>query len=245
VSDIAAQVSLKISQLAQEFEVVTNNMANVSTVGYKRRINDFSKVMADKLNPPTEKDKDKQQETPVVYDFTQGTLDQTGGKLDFAICGSGFFTIETPDGPLYTRNGLFHLDKDSKLVDSQGRFVAGEAGPITIPPTVGIMDVSVARDGTVSAGVAPIGKLKLADFGDDQNKLAAVGANCFKMTDSKVKPATPKDTIIQQGALEGSNVQLVEELVDMIMVSRLYESNMKFLNVQKDSSQSLMNVAMA
>ncbi|MFA6177018.1 MAG: flagellar basal body protein, partial [Phycisphaerae bacterium] len=85
MSDIAAQVSQKISQLAQEFEVVTNNMANVSTVGYKRRMNDFAKVMADKLNPPSEKE--GQQELPVVYDFTQGTLDQTGGKLDFAICG--------------------------------------------------------------------------------------------------------------------------------------------------------------
>ena len=243
MSDIAAQVSQKISQLAQEFEVVTNNMANVSTVGYKRRMNDFAKVIADKLNPPSEKE--GQQELPVVYDFTQGTLDQTGGKLDFAICGNGFFTVETPDGPLYTRNGLFHLDRDGKLVDSQGRFIAGEAGPISIPPTVGIMDVSVALDGTVKAGAAMVGKLKLADFGDNQNKLVAVGANCFKMTDSKAKVLEPKDTTVQQGALEGSNVQLVEELVDMIMVSRLYESNMKFMNVKKDSSQSLMSVAMA
>jgi flagellar basal-body rod protein FlgF len=243
VSDIAAQVSLKISQLAQEFNVVTNNMANVSTVGYKRRINDFSKIMSDKLNPPVKKDGEP--ESPVVYDFTQGTLDQTGGKLDFAICGKGFFAVETPDGPLYTRNGMFHLDHDGKLVDSQGRFVSGQAGPISIPPTVGIMDVSVALDGTVSAGGVMVGKLKLADFGDNQDKLMAVGANCFKMTDSKIKPAIPKDTTVQQGSLEGSNVQLVEELVDMIMVSRMYESNMKFLNVQKDSSQSLMNVAMA
>jgi flagellar basal-body rod protein FlgF len=242
VSDITAQVSSKINQLAQEFDVVTNNMANVSTVGYKRRMNDFAKLMTDKLNPSG---KNNQQDSPVVYDFTQGTLDQTGGKLDFAICGSGFFTIETPDGPLYTRNGLFHLDRDGQIVDSQGRFLSGEAGPITIPPTVGIMDVSVALDGTVSAGGAAVGKLKLADFGDNQNKLAAVGANCFKMMDSKIKPTEPKDTTVQQGALEGSNVQLVEELVDMITVSRLYESNMKFLNVQKDSSQSLMSVAMA
>lgn len=242
MSDIAAQVSSKISQLSQEFDVITNNMANVSTAGFKRRLNDFSKIMADKLNP---QDPTKAQEYPVSYDFTQGTLDQTGGKLDFALCGSGFFTVETPDGPLYTRNGLFHLDRDGKLVDSQGRFLSGEAGPISIPPTVGIMDVSVALDGTVSAGGAIVGKLKLADFGDNQNKLAAVGANCFKMIDSKIKPTNPKDTTVQQGALEGSNVQIVEELVDMIMVSRLYESNMKFMNVKKDSSQSLMSVAMA
>lgn len=243
MSDITAQISQKISQLSQEFEVVTNNMANVSTVGYKRRMNDFAKLMTDKLNPPA-KEEDKPY-SPVIYDFSQGTLDQTGGKLDFALCGNGFFTIETPDGPLYTRNGLFHLDRDGKIVDSQGRFLSGESGPISIPPTVGLMDVAVAPDGTVAAGSMPVGKLKLVDFGDDQNKLVAVGANCFKMTDDKVKPTAPKDTTVQQGALEGSNVQLVEELVDMIMVSRLYESNMKFMNVKKDTSQSLMGVAMA
>ena len=89
----------------------------------------------------------------------------------------------------------------------------------------------------------PVGKFKLVDFRDKESELTVAGLNCFHAPKS-AKPERSENLIVKQGFQESSNVQLVEELVDMVMVTRLYEANMKFLSVGKDSSRSLMSVAM-
>jgi flagellar basal-body rod protein FlgF len=178
-----------------------------------------------------------------TLDFSQGSLIETGRSLDFALCGKGFFVIETPDGPLYTRNGMFRLDQNGQIVDSAGRIIAGEAGPISIPPDAGLSQISVSSDGSISAAGVPAGKFRLVDFKGTEGELIAAGLNCFHAPETAV-PQLPENLIVKQGVQEGSNVQLVEELVDMIMVTRLYEANMKFMSVGKDTSESLMNVAM-
>ena len=243
MSDLVSQVSSTLSGLKQEFHTVTHNMANAETVGYKRRFNTFSQILAAQ-GVGASGEVGSGAGLGSALDFTQGTLVETGRSLDFALVGKGFFVIETPDGPVYTRNGMFRLDPNGQLVDTAGRLVAGESGPISVPPNVGLSQISVSSDGSISAEDAAIGKFKLVDFGDRENELQPAGINSFQAPkDAKGVAAT--GLVVKQGFEEGSNVQMVEELVDMIMVSRLYEANMQFVSVRRDASKSIIDVAMS
>ena len=243
MSELAVQVSSSLDALMKEYEVITHNLANVSTAGFKRRSNAFSRALEEqgKAEPAYSPGI---VELSTAFDFSQGSLDETGSKLDFALMGDGFFVIETPDGPLYTRNGAFSTDQNGQIVDLQGRTVAGESGAITVPNNVAISDLFVNDEGTISANGTTIGKFRLVDFGEDQGKLAPVGNNCFAMTDEGVQPDTAENVAVKQGFQEASNVQVIEELVDMIMVTRMYEANIKFIDSSKDASKSLLSVAM-
>jgi flagellar basal body rod protein FlgG len=242
MADLSTQVNNSLSSLRNEFNVITHNLANVNTVGYKRSLSSFAKV----LNEKTSGNGNTQNSDNSIsaIDFSQGSMTQTQRPLDMALFGKGFFTLETPEGQLYTRKGMFHLNNNRQLVDDENRIVAGQSGAITVPGSVSISEITVSDDGSITAGDLRIGKLKLADFGEDTGKLVPVGKGCFKMTDEQVDPATPENIIVKQGTLESSNVEMVEELVDMIMVSRLYESNMKLVRAKGDASKSLMSVAM-
>jgi len=240
--ETVSQVRSAIGTLKRQFNIIAHNLANVNTVGYKRRFNAFSKALIAQ-GAGTAAQVDPQQAGKLVFDFTQGNLVHSGRPLDFALAGKGFFVIETPDGPLYTRNGMFRLDQQGRIVDSLGRFVAGDMGVISIPSNVGLSQISVSPDGSIRAAGALIGKFRLVDFKDKENQLEAAGLNCFRAPQG-VEPRPAENVIVKQGFQETSNVQVVEELVDMIMVTRLYEANMQLVNATKDASKSLINVAM-
>jgi flagellar basal-body rod protein FlgF len=237
------QISTSIDALTQELEIITHNLANASTTGFKRRCNAFSKAL-DAQQAGAETYSPGKIDLESAFDFSQGSLVQTGGTLDFALLGRGFFVVETPDGPLYTRDGAFQTNANGQVVDSEGRTVAGEAGPITVPATVGLSELQVSADGQISAGGTSIGKIKIVDFKDDESKLVPVGGNCFVMPDKNVQPASAENIVIKHGYQEASNVKVVDELVDMIMVTRLYEANMRYISAQKETSSSLTSVAM-
>ena len=241
MATLTEQVSTSIDALTREFEVIAHNLANVSTVGFKRRSNAFSKSLEtqapESYSPGTI-------DLNSTLDFSQGSVVETGRPLDFALYGKGFFVIETPDGPLYTRNGTFFTSPNGQIVDSLARLVAGQAGPITIPNNVGTSQLSVASDGTISAGGAAIGKFRLVDFRDDQDKLVSAGESCYRMPDANVAPVPAERIAVKQGYQEASNVEIMDELVDMILVCRLYEANMKSLTAQREASSSLTSVAM-
>ena len=241
--EITAQISSSVKGLTREFDLIAHNLANVSTPGFKRRYNDFSKSLMDQEDAASKKNGEKI-ESHAAIDFTQGNFVETGRSLDVALCGKGFFVIETPQGPLYTRNGMFRLNENGQIVDLAGRIVAGESGPITIPETVGLSQITVASDGSISGAGLPIGKFELVDFQDKQTKLFPAGLNCFQAP-KNIEPETAENMIVKQGFQEGSNVQMVEELVDMIMVSRLYEANMKFISKSGETSKNLLDVAMS
>ncbi len=243
MSGITEQVLPSIDALMQEFYIITHNLANVSTVGYKRRCNAFSRSLEaqgsdwETYSPGTI-------ELDSAFDFSQGSITQTGRALDLALYGKGFFVIETTEGPLYTRNGMFRTNSNGQIVDSEGRTVAGEAGPIMIPGGVGLSQLSVASDGSISAGGTAIGRFSIVDFGADEDKLVPAGANRYRMPEEGIVPVAAEQIVVKQGYLESSNVKMVDELVDMIMVSRLYEANMKVVSSQTQTSSSIMSVAM-
>jgi flagellar basal-body rod protein FlgF len=244
MSEIMPQITSSINALMREYETITNNLANVSTAGYKRRCNAFSKSLKGQM---TGEDKHLAGSINLnsSLDFSQGNLSETERPLDFGLYGKGFFVIETPNGPLYTRNGIFHTNQNGQIVDSHEQIVTGEAGPITIPSDIGISQVSVSTDGSISAGGVPIGKFQLVDFKDNEDKLVPTGESCYRMPDSKIQPVTAENIVVKQGNQELSNVKMIEELVDMIMVSRLYEANMKFIAARKEVASSITGAAMA
>jgi flagellar basal body rod protein FlgG len=241
---IIPQVSSSMDALIREYEIITNNLANVSTTGFKRRCNAFSKSLEKQMTGANEFSPGKIELNSSI-DFSQGNITETGRTLDFAIYGKGFFIIETPTGPLYTRNGIFQTDQNGQVIDSQGRIVAGDAGPITIPTDVGISQIHVSNDGNISAAGVPIGKFRLVDFQDNENKLVPTGDSCYRMPDKNIQPVEAENSIVKQGSKEVSNVRMIEELVDMLMVTRLYEANMKFIAARKEIASSITSAAMA
>jgi flagellar basal-body rod protein FlgG len=152
--------------------------------------------------------------------------------------------VETPEGPLYTRNGVFHLNQNRQIVNSDGRIVAGQLGPVTIPNNISVSQLYIAGDGSVKAGQTTIDRLRLVDFKDDEKTLVPAGANCFRKPE-EVEPAAAEQMVVKQGYQEASNVRMVDELVNMITVSRLYEANMRFVSAAKDASSSIISVASA
>lgn len=227
----------------QEFDIITHNLANVSTVGYKRISNAFSRSL-DAQQSELDTETMGSLEIQTALDFSQGAPTQTDRPLDFALHGKGFFVIETPDGPFYTRNGMFNMNPDGQIVDSDGYTVAGQSGPVTIPANVAASQITVTSDGSISANGTIIGKFSIVDFGDDEGKLVPAGGTRFNMPDASVVPTEAANIVVRQGFQESSNVSMVEELVDMIMVTRLYEANMKAITATTEASASLMAVAM-
>lgn len=241
MADVTTQVKTSLNSLMNEFTAITHNLANVSTSGYKRNCGMFSEQLSALLN-----DGEVSEDVTGLnsaYDFSQGSLNQTGGKLDLALYGDGFFKIETPDGALYTRNGMFNLNQNGEVVDTQGRMVSGENGAIILPTGTTVSDLSVSSDGTISDGATTLGKLKIVDLGEAKDTLVPVGMNCFK-TSEDVRETDAENVVVKQGYLETSNVKVVEELVNMITVSRLYQANMKILSKKSENGKKLMSLAM-
>lgn len=240
MTDIGTQVGASLNALTKEFDIIAHNMANVSTVGFKRRCNSFSQVLAAQESGEGE---GEGEESQGLFDFSQGALVQTDRALDLALHGEGFFVIETPEGPVYTRHGVFSTNQNGQIVDTTGRLVAGTAGPVIVPVDADVTDLYVCEDGRVIAGQTVIGQFRIVDFPGATDKLQPVGENCFQAPED-VDPTSAGDVIVKQGYQEASNVKLVEELVNMILVSRMYESNMRLVSVKRDSTSAAIGVAM-
>jgi len=248
MADSIEQISSSVDALLQDFDIIAHNLANVSTVGYKRRCSVFTETL--KAQQAGAEQTEGAVTSEAVFDFSQGHIVETGRPLDFALFGKGFFVIETPEGPLYTRNGTFHVNQNSQIVNSDGRIVAGQAGPITVPTTIGSSQLNVTGDGSISAAGTAIGKFRLVDFSDNQEKLVPAGAACYRPALSEVEgmpediqPTVAEDIVVKQGYQEASNVKMIDELVNMTIVSRLYEANMKYITAQKEASSSILSVA--
>jgi flagellar basal-body rod protein FlgF len=241
---ISAITSTSMEALTKQYQAIAHNLANANTVGYKRRLTAFQQLLEAQVQgtEPATTLSSKVQGL-VTIDHTQGPMTNTGRALDLAIEGEGFFVIETPQGPLYTRNGSFDANPQGQLVDSLGRTVSGQGGPITLPSGVGLSQITVAQDGTVSVAGQSIGKLAMVRF-EDPAGLEPVGGNCFRAAES-MSPETAATVKVWQHFQENSNVNVVEELVGLIAVTRLYEANVKAIEKQDEQMKNLLQVAMS
>ena len=238
-----AKTGLEAQQI--RMQVISNNLANVSTTGFKKGRPSFEDLLYETVSQPGASSSENT-ELPsgmligtgvrVVSTekiFTQGSLTKTESSLDMAIQGRGFFQILLPDGSsAYTRDGSFSINSQGQVVTSSGYEL--EPG-ITVPAET--ISLTVGTDGTVSALTSgndtpqQIGSLQLTDFINPQG-LQAVGQNLFKETVSSGNPQTSTPGLnglgtLLQGNLESSNVNAVEELVNMIETQRSYEMNSK------------------
>ena len=241
-----------------QMDVISHNLANVSTNGYKRSQAVFEDLIYQNMRQVgANSSSDTQLPTglqlgtgvrPVATSrlFTQGNLQQTSNSFDMAISGHGFFQLQMPDGTTgYTRDGSFHPDAQGQLVNANGIPLSP---PISVPQ--GTRDITIANDGTVTVsiagqdGVTQIGQIQLATF-QNAAGLDPQGQNVFKETDASGAPtaSTPGMNgagMIQQGYLETSNVNVVEELVSMIQTQRAYEINSKAIQT---SDQMLARIS--
>lgn len=250
-----SKTGLDAQQLAMD--VVANNLANVSTNGFKRSRAVFEDLLYQTLRQPGAK---SSQQTdvpsglqlgtgvrPVATEriHTQGNLVQTGNGLDLAISGNGFFQIQMPDGTTaYTRDGSFQLDSQGQIVTSSGYVVAPG---ITVPSTA--VSVTISRDGIVSvlttgtAAPTQVGQFQLASF-INPGGLQSQGENLYIETAASGSPTTGNPTsnglgVLNQGYTETSNVNVAEELVNMIQTQRAFEINSRSIQASDQMLQKL------
>ena len=240
-----------------QMDVISHNQANVSTSGFKRARAVFEDLLYQTLRQPGAQSSQQTQlpsglqigtgVKPVATEriFTQGNLQQTGNAKDVAIQRNGFFQIQMPDGTTaYTRDGSFQTDAQGQLVTSSGYLVQPS---ITLPADT--ISITIAPDGTVSAlqpgNVAPaqVGTLQLASFINPAG-LQSMGENLYKETaasgtPSVATPGTNGTGLLNQGYVETSNVNVVEELVNMIQTQRAYEINSKSIQTSDQMLQRL------
>ncbi|WP_068108430.1 flagellar hook-basal body complex protein [Tropicimonas marinistellae] len=204
------------SGLMREMQTISNNIANLSTTGFRREGVVFSEYIAASGGSDTSVSMSAARARHV--DMAQGALEPTGGMLDLAIQGEGFFQVQTPDGTRLTRAGSFVPNEAGDLATPDGHLVLDEGGaPIFIPPDSA--SIAVAADGTLSADGRPLSRIGLFSPAESASLIHQSGS-LFDV-EGEVLPA--EAGTIQQGFLESSNVNPVAEITRMIEVQRAYE----------------------
>lgn len=214
----------------QSLDIVANNLANSSTNGYKSDSEFFSifssEAASDDGSGPTAIPTIERQWT----DFAPGLMETTNNPLDFAISGKGFFTVQGPSGPLYTRNGNFRLDTNGQLVTSDGYPLLQQNGqPFKANPA---QPIDVSRDGSIQQNGASIGRIKVSEFADTSS-LSKQGNNYFKNITTQ-DPADATAVQIYQGKIEASNVSASHGAVRIVGLMRQFEMMQKAISLSND-----------
>lgn len=248
---------------AQEMQmnVISNNLANSNTTGFKKERADFQDLLYDVYATGSAAEQNAAGKPSSIEvgmgvkvgstmrSFSQGSLLTTNNPLDIAINGSGFFQIQKNDGSIqYTRSGNFTVDSQRRIVNQEGYPVEPT---ITIPENA--IEVQIKEDGRVFAAIGrldniqEIGQMQLALF-PNEGGLQAVGGNLFSATPASgnAQIVTPGELegagALKQGVLEGSNVQAVEEMIGLITTQRAYEMNSKVIQSADQMLQKLTNL---
>ncbi len=221
----------------QAVEVLVNNIANLSTPGFKRDIplqESFSKILNRKIAQQEEINKIRNTFT----DFSEGKLTFTENKFDFALEGEGFFVISTPQGTAYTRAGNFTLDKTGMLTTLEGFPVMGERGIITIPRK-SRNEVKFTTRGEVMVDGRVINNILVESF-SNPSLFQKIGNNLFQPS-MRTAINKVKEISLKQGYLEISNVDPLKEMVNLISNFRTYEINQRIIQLQDSTLEKACN----
>jgi flagellar basal-body rod protein FlgF len=224
--DNALMLGLQTQRVLQRrLDVAANNLANVNTSGFKAD----ALVLEEVDDTGASEDVDPTsvrfvRDVGLTRDMGQGEIASTGNPLDVAIEGSGFFMVQGPSGPLYTRDGAFQLTGEGHLVTADGRAVLDSGGaPITLDAQG--ESPSIGRDGAITVAGNEVGRLGVVTF-TAPGALSKVGDNLW---DAHGLTSQPFEGVVEQGALEGSNVRPVVEITRLIEISRAYQSAAQFV----------------
>ncbi len=215
--------------ILEQQATTAHNLANATSTGFKAQVDSFRAVPIIGPGLPT---RTFVVDSTVGADFNAGTIQHTGRELDVAVQGKGWLVVQRPDGSEgYTRNGALQINENGVLQTTNGMSVMGDGGPISIPPDVAI---TIAKDGTISSvsnNTAPgasniIGRLKLVN--PEESTLKRSEEGLFVTTDGS-QPAADANVSVVGGALESSNVNVVDAMVNMISLARQFEMQMKLV----------------
>ena len=244
-----------------QIDVIANNLANVNTTGFKKSRAEFQDLFYQEIRSARRSEEGKAQGAPAPLEVGQGTraiatqknfstgnFIQTGNQLDIAIEGAGFLRVNQPDGGLaYTRSGMLKIDADGRICNAEGRSIDP---PVEIPPEA--MNVIIEPDGTVKIGISnepipvEVGKLELSQF-VNPGGLKSLGHNLYAETDASGEPihGSPNEDglgSIQQGMLEGSNVEVIDEMISLIAAQRAYEINSRVIRASDEMLREIASI---
>jgi len=232
------------SLLVQEacHDTIATNLANVSTPGYRRAVTSvesFPALLARTASQPGAAVPHSEQAVPHLAarqttDFAPGAQQPTGNPCDLALDGPGFFVVQTPSGEAYTRSGAFTLDPEGYIVTPAGRQLLGEAGAIKVTGR----SWSVSPRGEVISDGAVVDRIRVVDF-EAAGALSRLGDNLFSA--GRAAPVAKESFSIRQGYIEGSNVNAVSEMVNMIAAMRAFEANQKMIQAMDQTLDRAVN----
>jgi flagellar basal-body rod protein FlgG len=253
--DAAAQGMMSI---ITQNDINANNLANINTAGFKQSIAVFKNTYESSINKVNNNNGYTQYGDKIgtlslgssidssIVDLTQGNLKQTGNNLDLAISGKGLFTVKMADGSeAYTRNGSFIKNKDGFISDSEGNILMGEKGPIAISggntnSAIEVNKFKVDESGNTYYDKQPIDRLKIVEFNNAKD-LQQYGNSLFKTSPNVQPPKAATSFQISQGALEGSNANSIECMINTMHGERTYESLSKVIQTSEKTISKAVN----
>jgi len=223
----------------ESLDLLANNLANASTTGFKVDREFYSLFTGDREEADEEGNKST---VPLIdkrwTDFSQGVLQTTGNPVDMALEGKGFFTVNGPSGPLYTRNGSFQVSPAGILTTADGYPVRSRSGgTIKIDSALAL---EITPDGNIQQGGATIGQLDVVNFANTMS-LSKQGSNYYQNGDPKMVPSAAADVQVHQGQLESSNVNTPASAVQLVGVMRQFEMLQKAIKLSMDMDQKGIN----
>jgi flagellar basal-body rod protein FlgF len=214
--------ALGARQQQKRLEVISNNIANASTSGFKKEVMQFEDFLFQTSSPNLE----------------QGAIRPTGNQFDIGLSGEGFLKVQTDQGVFYTRSGNLTLNRDGTLITQEGWPVLGKGGPITIDGAT--VTLRVEADGQIFNGDQSVDSFDLVNF-PPNTPMTRVKNGYFKVADPQTAQPQPANCTVHQGALEEANFNVVQEMAQMIDTQRTFEACYKIIQSYDQADSQLIN----